>query len=172
MIFSYLPVQDIKCLRLVCHYFLSRSSQFLFWSLEISSAASSLRFSRKISSSELFRKGIYNIVYNTRLNSISSSTRKSDKILTIVQHEEIPEHAPGAIDQCYNVYDLLCYGIPGLPMLRQITITDRTLEPSSNTRTPNLFTGPPELNQRMIRNAELSLFIHNRMHTLKFLFLI
>jgi hypothetical protein len=156
MIFSYLLLQDIKCLRLVCHYFLNCSSQFLFWSLKISSASSSLRFYRKISSSEIFRKGIFNLVYNTRLNSISSSG-ESDKILPDAQHRETQELVLDAFDQCYSVYDLLCYGIPRLPMLREITITDRIIEPSSNPITADVSAVATDIDQKIIRNAELGL---------------
>jgi hypothetical protein len=151
MIFSHLPLQDIKCLRLVCHCFLDCSSQFLLWSLGISSASRSLHFYRKISSDDLFRKGISTIVYNTRLNH--TITAEHDNVLPDVQL------APDAFDQCYSVYDLLCYGIPRLPMLREIVITDRALQLSPNLSTTYSFINSLETNQAQTADDQLSLFV-------------
>ena len=151
MIFSHLPLQDIKCLRLVSQNFLSCSSQFLLWSLGISSASRSLHFYRKISSDELFRKGISKIVYNTRLNH--TITAEHDNVHPSVQL------APDAFDQCYSVYDLLCYGIPRLPMLREIIITDRTAQFSPNLSTTDLPLSSLEISQGRSTDDQLSLFI-------------
>jgi hypothetical protein len=153
IIFSHLPLQDIKCLRLVCHCFLSCSSQYLLWFLDISSASRSLYFYRKISSSDLFRKGISKIVYNTRLNPFI--TTGYDNVFL----EDVQELAPDAFDQCYSVYDLLCYGIPRLPMLREIIITDRTVQSSTNPSSANLSTISLEPDQAQIRDDQLSLFL-------------
>ncbi|PMD60855.1 uncharacterized protein K444DRAFT_628889 [Hyaloscypha bicolor E] len=151
MIFSHLPLQDIKCLRLVCHCFLDCFSQFLLWSLGISSASRSLHFYRKVSSDDLFRKDISTIVYNTRLNH--TITAEHDNVLPDVQL------APDAFDQCYSVYDLLCYGIPRLPMLREIMITDRALQLSPNLSTTDSFINSLETNQAQTADDQLSLFV-------------
>ncbi|KAE9380083.1 hypothetical protein N431DRAFT_394587 [Stipitochalara longipes BDJ] len=151
MIFTRLPLEDIKCLRLVCHCFRSCSSQFLLWFLDISSTSRSLRFYRRISSDDLFRRGISKIVYNTRLNH--TITAEHDHVLPEVQL------APDAFDQCYSVYDLLCYGIPRLPMLREIVITDRTQQTSPNLSITDLFTNALEINQARTTDDQLSLFI-------------
>jgi len=157
MIFSSLPLQDIKSLRLVSRHFHSCSSQFLFWSLNITSAERSLHFYKEISSDSLFRRGISKIVYNTRLSSPSPG--EHDELLPHEQHEGLRSPAPDAFDQCCKVYDLLCDGIPHLPMLREITITDRILEPSPNPSVAKHFIDSTDTNQRRIRNGELGLFI-------------
>jgi hypothetical protein len=169
MIFSRLPLQDIKCLRLVCHCFLSCSSQFLLWYLDISSAAQSLHFYRKITSDDLFRKGISHLVYNTR-PSPSIKVESCDG-LPGVQQELVLD----AFDQCYSVYDLLCYGIPRLPMLREIIITDRTAQSSTNLTCANLSASSSEPSKAQIRDDQVSLFIllralsavHNRPRTFR-----
>jgi len=151
MIFTHVPLEDIKCLRLVCHCFRSCSSQFLLWILDISSASRSLRFYRRISSDDLFRRGISKIVYNTRLNH--TITAEGDNVLPDVQL------APDAFDQCYSVYDLLCYGVPRLPNLREIVITDRTHKVSPDISTTDLFANTLEVNQARAKDDQLSLFI-------------
>lgn len=154
MIFSYLLLQDIKCLRLVSHEFHSCSSQFLLWSLNISSADRSLHFYKNISSDNLFRKGISKVIYNTQLRPASTGER--DKLFPSGQYEELQHPAPDAFDQCYSVYDLLCYGIPRLPMLHEINITDRILQsPISSSTTPSLIS--TSIDERRTRNGELSL---------------
>ena len=151
MIFTRLPLEDIKCLRLVCHCFRSCSSQFLLWFLDISSTSRSLRFYRRISSDDLFRRGISKIVYNTRLNH--TITAEHDNVLPKFQL------APDAFDQCYSVYDLLCYGVPRLPMLREIVITDRTQHASPNLSNTDLSLDSLEINQARTTDDQLSLFI-------------
>jgi hypothetical protein len=154
MIFSQLPLQDIKCLRLVCHCFLSCSSQFLLLFLDISSASRCLNFYRKIASDDLFRKGIFKIVYNTRLNPFITAGYGNGLSPNVQQ-----ERAPDAFDQCYSVYDLLCYGIPRLPNLREIIITDRSIQPPTNPSSTELVASSPENHEAQIRDDQLSLFI-------------
>ncbi|PMD27880.1 hypothetical protein NA56DRAFT_721703 [Hyaloscypha hepaticicola] len=153
MVFSQLPLQDIKRLRLVCHCFLNCSSQFLFLFLDISSASRSLEFFRKIASDDLFRKGILKIVYNTRL--IPFITAGYGNGLSNVQQES----AQDAFDQCYSVYDLLCYGVPRLPNLREIIITDRTIQSPTDLSSTELVATSPESHEAQIRDDQLSLFI-------------
>jgi hypothetical protein len=154
MIFSQLPLQDIKCLRLVCHCFLSCSSQFLLLFLDISSASRCLNFCRKIASDDLFRKGVFKIVYNTRLNPFITAGYGNSLSPNVQQ-----ENAPDAFDQCYSVYDLLCYGIPRLPNLREIIITDRTIKSPTNPSPTELVASSPESHKAQIRDDQLSLFI-------------
>ena len=151
MIFTRLPLKDIKCLRLVCHCFRTCSSQFLLWFLNISSTSRSLRFYRRISSDDLFRRGITKIVYNTRLNH--TITVERDNVRPEIQL------APDAFDQYYSVYDLLCYGVPRLPMLREIVITDRTQQASPNLTNTDLTIDSLEINQARTTDDQLSLFI-------------
>lgn len=153
VIFSHLPLRDIKCLRLVCHSFLICSSHYLLWSLNICSAVQSLHFYRKISTNDLFRRGISKLVYNTTLEI--SRTADWDNVNSYVQQTP----APDAFDQCYTVYDLLCYGIPRLPMLREIIITDRILHLSTEPSSTSLFVNSPEINRTRTRDGQLSLFI-------------
>jgi F-box-like len=151
MIFSYVPLQDIKCLRLVSHCFLNCSSQFLLWSLGISSASRSLHFYRKISTDDLFRKGISKIVYHTRLNNTIRA--EYDNVFPDA------ELAPDAFDQCYSVHDLLCYGIPRLPLLREITITDRAVQLAPHLGTIDISTSSLGINQSRRTDDQLSLFL-------------
>jgi hypothetical protein len=121
--------------------------------LDISSAFRSLEFFRKIASDDLFRKGILKIVYNTRLNPFITAGYGNG--LSNVQQES----APDVFDQCYSVYDLLCYGIPRLPNLQEIIITDRMIQSPTNLSSTELVASSPESHEAQIRDEQPSLLI-------------
>jgi hypothetical protein len=159
IIFGYLPLQDIQRLRLVSQHYHNCASQSLIRSLRISSDPRSLKFWENISSSDLFRRGVSRIVYNTGL------TYQPRPGFMSKNHEKrgnpiVRDYFTSAIDQCYNVYYPLRAGIPHLPMLREVVITDQVSQSSIYDLSGlDLNTSQSKTRIMGYHDSELSLFI-------------
>jgi len=155
MIFSYLPIPDIKHLRLVSQHYHNCASQSLIPTLGIASDMNSLQFWSKISSADLFRRGVSKIVYNTRL----TPEKKLEMQHIITSGQVLPRNIT-AIEQYYNIYYHLRTGIPRLPMLRDVTITDELL-PLSSIDTELSSWNATRWRRQMVtsHNGKLGLFI-------------
>jgi hypothetical protein len=151
MIFSLVPISDIKNLRLVNHIFHNCASQSLFQTIEITSKKDSWHLWKKITEDTLFSRGISRIIYNARLTLDSAG---EDNICG--QAQNLRDDLHHTAEQYNAREDLLRAGIARLPMLREVVITD---EPPRVPQPSEGYFMYKEQPQDTLHNRELSLFI-------------
>jgi hypothetical protein len=150
IIFSLVPISDIKNLRLVNHIFHNCASQSLFQTIEITSRKDSWQLWKKITEDSLFSRGVSRIVYNACLNLDSPGEG-----IICGQDQNLRDDLHHTAGQYNAREDLLRAGIARLPMLREIVITD---EPPHVPQPSAGYFIHKEQPQDTLHDRELSLF--------------